>query len=131
MGGLGKHFGTIPMEVRCTGREKWGGHVLAGKTVNTVWCTDALEMKKIRKKIRANWDAIRAVKSSLKIPFLANGNIRHMDDVQYCLEWVLMEYFQGDLVVKYLKLCEKYHVPCRMIRSHVHKILGEWFRVHP
>nr|GEY44161.1 tRNA-dihydrouridine(16/17) synthase [NAD(P)(+)]-like [Tanacetum cinerariifolium] len=38
------------------------------------------------KKIRANWDAIRAVKSSLKILVLANGNIRHMDGVQYCLE---------------------------------------------
>nr|GEY44654.1 uncharacterized mitochondrial protein AtMg00810-like [Tanacetum cinerariifolium] len=38
---------------------------------------------------------------------------------------------QGDLVVKYLKLYEKYHVPWRMIRSHVHKMLGKWFRVYP
>ncbi|GKA01875.1 tRNA-dihydrouridine(16/17) synthase [NAD(P)(+)]-like protein [Tanacetum coccineum] len=109
------------------------------------------------KKIRANWDAIRAVKSALKIPVLANGNIRHMDDVQNCLEQTgvdgvlsaesLLEnpalfagfrsdiqngtIDQGDLVVEYLKLCEKYPVPWRMIRSHVHKMLGEWFRVHP
>ncbi|GJS85878.1 4-hydroxy-3-methylbut-2-enyl diphosphate reductase, chloroplastic-like protein [Tanacetum coccineum] len=34
---------------------------------------------------------------------------------------------QSDLVVKYLKLCEKYHVPWRMIRSHVHKTLGELY----
>ncbi|KAL8200568.1 hypothetical protein R6Q57_011907 [Mikania cordata] len=103
------------------------------------------------KKIRANWDAIRAVKNALKIPVLANGNIRHMDDVKNCLDQTgvdgvlsaesLLEnpalfagprtVDQGDLVVEYLKLCEKYPVPWRMIRSHVHKMLGEWFRVHP
>lgn len=118
------------------------------------------------KKIRANWDAIRAVKNALKIPVLANGNIRHMDDVHYCLQQTgadgvlsaesLLEnpalfagfktvdlvsdvqngdlngnLDQGELVVEYLKLCEKYPVPWRMIRSHVHKMLGEWFRVHP
>lgn len=103
------------------------------------------------KKIRANWDAIRAVKNALKIPVLANGNIRHMDDVKNCLEQTgadgvlsaesllenpaLFARFgtvdQGDLVVEYLKLCEKYPVPWRMIRSHVHKMLGDWFRVHP
>ncbi|KAJ0726414.1 putative tRNA-dihydrouridine(16/17) synthase (NAD(P)(+)) [Helianthus annuus] len=103
------------------------------------------------KKIRANWDAIRAVKHALRIPVLANGNIRHMDDVNDCLEHTgadgvlsaesLLEnpaLFAGfgtvdqrDLVVEYLQLCEKYPVPWRMIRSHVHKMLGEWFRVHP
>ncbi|XP_076930290.1 uncharacterized protein LOC143595027 [Bidens hawaiensis] len=103
------------------------------------------------RKIRANWDAIRAVKNVLKIPVLANGNIRHMDDVKNCLEQTgadgvlsaesLLEnpglfdgirtVDRGDLVVEYLKLCEKYPVPWRMIRSHVHKMLGEWFSVHP
>ncbi|KAI3713038.1 hypothetical protein L1987_71608 [Smallanthus sonchifolius] len=103
------------------------------------------------KKIRANWAAIRAVKNELKIPVLANGNIRHMDDVKNCLEQTgadgvlsaesLLEnpalfagfktVDQGDLVVEYLKLCEKYPVPWRMIRSHVYKMLVEWFRVHP
>lgn len=103
------------------------------------------------KKIRANWDAIKAVKKALGIPVLANGNIRDMDDVQNCLDYTgadgvlsaesLLEnpdlfsasrkVDQGELVVEYLKLCEKYPVPWRMIRSHVHKMLGEWFRVHP
>ncbi|CBI21377.3 unnamed protein product, partial [Vitis vinifera] len=44
-----------------------------------------------------------------------------------CLE----ETDQANLLVEYLKLCEKYPVPWRMIRSHVHKLLGEWFRIQP
>lgn len=122
--------------------------------------------EKDQKKVRANWDAIKAVKNSLRIPVLANGNIRHMDDVHDCLEatgadgvlsaesllenpalfagfrtaeWVPGneeskkdgKLDQADLLVEYLKLCEQYPVPWRMIRAHVHKMLGQWFRIHP
>ncbi|OEL19333.1 tRNA-dihydrouridine(16/17) synthase [NAD(P)(+)]-like [Dichanthelium oligosanthes] len=117
------------------------------------------------KKFRANWDAIKAVKDALRVPVLANGNIRHMEDVKDCLEHTgadgvlsaetLLEnpalfagfrtkewkedgdengdssLDQADLVIEYLKLCEQYPVPWRMVRSHVHKMLGDWFRVHP
>ncbi|KAL5753023.1 hypothetical protein ACOSP7_023198 [Xanthoceras sorbifolium] len=118
------------------------------------------------KKFRADWNAIRAVKNALRIPVLANGNIRHMDDVKNLMEetgcdgvlsaesllenpalfagFRTAEWIEGseestkdgnldqaDLLVEYLKLCERYPVPWRMIRSHVHKLLGEWFRIHP
>ncbi|KAM1048178.1 hypothetical protein ACFX13_028028 [Malus domestica] len=122
--------------------------------------------EKDQKKVQANWEAIRAVKNALRIPVLANGNIRHMDDVRDCLEATgadgvlsaesLLEnpaFFAGfrtakwaaeneesrkdgkldqaDLLVEYLKLCEQYPVPWRMIRAHVHNMLGEWFKIHP
>ncbi|XP_042424971.1 tRNA-dihydrouridine(16/17) synthase [NAD(P)(+)]-like [Zingiber officinale] len=119
------------------------------------------------KKFRADWNAIKAVKDAIRIPVLANGNIRHMQDVHDCLDYtgadgvlsaesllenpalfagyqtmeptkdssyemengVILD--QSDLAIEYLKLCEQYPVPWRMIRSHVHKMLGDWFRIHP
>lgn len=118
------------------------------------------------KKFRANWSAISAVKNAVRIPVLANGNVRHMEDVNDCLqetgvegvlsaetllenpalfagfrtaEWIEDgeentrdgNLDQADLLVDYLKLCEKYPVPWRIIRSHVHKLLGHWFKIHP
>ncbi|XP_073154415.1 uncharacterized protein [Henckelia pumila] len=118
------------------------------------------------KKFRANWNAIRTVRNAVRIPVLANGNIRHVDDAWQCIEetgvegvlsaesllenpalfggyrtaeWVHEneentqdgKLDQGDLLVEYLEFCEKYPVPWRMVRSHVHKMLGDWFRLHP
>lgn len=35
-----------------------------------------------------------------------------------------------DLVLEYLQFCDKYPVPMRMVRAHVHRMLGSWFKVH-
>ncbi|PHU19593.1 hypothetical protein BC332_10744 [Capsicum chinense] len=118
------------------------------------------------KKFRAKWETIKAVRDVVRIPVLANGDIRHMDDVQSCLEktgadgvlsaesllenpalfagyrtaeWGLStagikgddKLDQAELLIDYLKLCERYPAPWRMIRSHVHKMLGEWLRIQP
>ncbi|XP_068657149.1 uncharacterized protein [Aristolochia californica] len=116
------------------------------------------------KKFRADWRVIRNVRNAVRIPVLANGNIRQIDDVYSCLEetgvegvlsaesllenpalfagystarWsnegnnVASELDQADLLEGYLKMCQKYPVPWRMVRSHVHKMLGDWFRMCP
>lgn len=115
---------------------------------------------------RANWNTIRAVKEAVRIPVLANGNVRHMDDVDSCLketgadgvlsaegllynpalfagyrtgEWALGsedgyadgKLDQGQLVVEYLKLCEKYPVSWKIILAHVYGLLRKWFEMHP
>jgi len=118
-------------------------------------------------KFRADWKAIKAMKEAVRIPVLANGNIRHIDDVKDCLEatgvegvlsaetlpenpalfagfrteeWVSGceegtfvdgKLDQADLLIEYLNLCEKYPVPWRIICSHVHKLLGDWFSLQP
>eukprot|EP00252_Welwitschia_mirabilis_P009105 TRINITY_DN21421_c0_g1_i1.p1 TRINITY_DN21421_c0_g1~~TRINITY_DN21421_c0_g1_i1.p1 ORF type:complete len:409 (+),score=69.05 TRINITY_DN21421_c0_g1_i1:56-1282(+) len=134
------------------------------------------------KSVRADWNAIRSVKKALRIPVLANGNIRHLEDAYHCLRETgadgvlsaesLLEnpgLFAGyhpkltgtenkfdqekdavernettipvqseekildppSVLLEYFDLCEKYPVPWRMVRAHVHRVLGNLFRIHP
>jgi tRNA-dihydrouridine synthase 1 len=102
----------------------------------------------------ACWDTIKAVKSALRIPVLANGNIHTHHDVAPCMDYtgcdgVLSaealladpalfapkrllpggEYNVNEgpqLLLEYLELCEKYPVHYRMIKGHTFKLLGPW-----
>lgn len=102
----------------------------------------------------ADWSVIAAVKRALRIPVLANGNIRAMHDVGPCLaatgadgvmsaESLLedpalfspkrllpggeMTSLDGPkLLLEYLELVEEFPVPYRMIKGHAFKLLGPW-----
>jgi tRNA-dihydrouridine synthase 1 len=110
--------------------------------------------------VRANWAFIREIKKQLKVPVLANGDIRSLEEARACLAATgadgvlsaepLLENpslfsdpplappadkshplpVAGDtnvrLLLEYLELTKQYETPARMIRGHVHKMVGHW-----
>ncbi|KAK9827639.1 hypothetical protein WJX81_001911 [Elliptochloris bilobata] len=108
--------------------------------------------------VRADWDAIRAVKRALSVPVLANGNVRTLADAEACLAytgcdgvlsaeslladpalfwrrrgepggaWVPLD--APALLLEYLDLVDRHPVPNRMVRAHAFKILGAWLAEH-
>jgi tRNA-dihydrouridine synthase 1 len=107
---------------------------------------------------RADWAAIAAVRAAVRIPVLANGDVRDLDEAAACMaatgavgvlsaEPLLWNpaLFDGAaprgadaaaaarplawpalLGVEYCELAERYPTPFRMVRGHVHKLLGGW-----
>lgn len=128
--------------------------------------------QKDSKSVRADWHTIKAVKQTVNIPVIANGNIQCLDDVYECLketgvdgvlsaesllenpalfagyrvanvedtlpdrkseecrEMVPGPLDQPRLLLEYMEFFEKYPVPWRMVRGHVHRMLGNWFKIH-
>uniref|UniRef100_A7AQM0 tRNA-dihydrouridine(16/17) synthase [NAD(P)(+)] n=2 Tax=Babesia bovis TaxID=5865 RepID=A7AQM0_BABBO len=99
----------------------------------------------------ADWDAIRIIKSRLRIPVIANGGIETFADVERCLSYTgadavmssesLLErpyLFSGitydhlDIMDEYLGIVRRYpdQSPC-CIRGHAFKILFQHCQRHP
>lgn len=101
----------------------------------------------------ANWDTIKAIKASVRIPVISNGNIRHMEDVKACLDATGCDgvmsacgllsnpslFSEGESpssisqANEYLECAVKYGATPKQIKKHMHWILnpkrGEIHRV--
>ena len=112
--------------------------------------------------VRANWAFIREIKKQLKVPVLANGDIRTLAEAEKCLEATgadgvlsaepLLENpslfsdpplyspsdpahplpVEGDvnceLLHEYLEITRTYQTPLRMVKGHVHNMVGSWLK---
>ncbi|KAJ3118899.1 tRNA-dihydrouridine(16/17) synthase [NAD(P)(+)]-like protein [Phlyctochytrium bullatum] len=100
----------------------------------------------------ADWEQIKAVKSQLKIPVIANGNILYSEDIDRCLELTGADgvmtaegnlynpaIFTGlhlpvwKLAQEYLEICKEYPNSANigMIRGHLFKIFAPCLAEHP
>ena len=93
----------------------------------------------------ANWNIIKEIKNTLKIPVIANGGIQSYEDCLRCLEFTgcdgvmsseaILEYpalFDNsklydldDLALEYLDMVDQYkgEADMKVIRAHIHKFL--------
>ena len=103
----------------------------------------------------AQWDQIKAVKEALSIRVYANGNVGCLEDANRCMEYTgcdgvmsaegllwnpalfdptLEDPKKPDsaaLLLEYLDLAEKHNEPMSIVRSHVHRMMIDWFTAHP
>ncbi|KFM25978.1 TRNA-dihydrouridine(16/17) synthase [NAD(P)(+)]-like protein [Auxenochlorella protothecoides] len=79
--------------------------------------------------VRADWAHIAAVKAALRVPVLANGNVRSLADARACMRDTGAD---GGcrLLLEYLDLCDAYPAPFRMVKAHAFRMLGPWLAEH-
>jgi tRNA-dihydrouridine synthase 1 len=108
--------------------------------------------EKRAKSSMACWETIAAVKKALHVPVLANGNLRNIQDVHYCLDATgadgvmsaeaLLEdpamfsprrlesaYSPIDgptMLLEYCDMVDQYSTPGRMIKGHAFSLLNPW-----
>lgn len=109
---------------------------------------------------RADWEAIAAVRAALRIPLLANGDVRCLAEAAALMEStgadgvmsaepLLMNPMLFDAAMQpqdgvqlppleglraceeYLQQCEQYPTHLRMVRGHVHKLITGWLGEYP
>jgi tRNA-dihydrouridine synthase 1 len=100
----------------------------------------------------ANWEAIKRIKSIMKIPVIVNGGISTFDDVKHALAHTgcdgvmssesILEYpalfdpseiyDMDELALEYVDFYEKYRGEgnCKILKAHLHKFLHSGFNIH-
>jgi len=99
---------------------------------------------------QCNWDIIKKIKQSLKIPVIFNGGIEKFSDVENCISATGCDgimcatavlknpcFFSGvspnlcGITLEYLYLCQKYPTEKKQISSHVFDILRDLLEQYP